>query len=520
MMKTRKLMTAVLAALAFSLIPASSAGALPSASVGSARAEAMPAALNTPDGNLPASVRRYYGFDKLPFDGSGQTIAIVSAYNYPTAAADMAQFIQTFGLKNMYGLPGTESCTVAEGPYPCFEKVAAPSANQDGPLTMTENTFFHQESALDTQWAHAMAPGANILLVEAATGHMPDLLAAVDKAVEMGASVVSMSWGLPESKVDLEEGNRHFEVPGVVFVAASGDQGSELQFPASSPNVLSVGGTTARIARNGRMLAPEVAWSLGSSGSVGGYSAHFEQPAYQSDFQSSGKRAVPDVSYAAAKSGFVTFYKDRWYSYGGTSSGAPQWAGLIALANQARSENGTETLSGVEPFYAAAAGDLRTENFMDITEGTGACLTSQCAATSGYDIATGLGSPRADRLVWTLAGLPVPEEGTYGSVSALCNNWDCAPHLTYEAMGEATGSKLAYYQFEAVAGTEYQITFASDRTAQAMIYDADKNLVTTLKISDYSSISENWTAPGDGTFYIVVKGTTAIPAVFTLRLEQ
>lgn len=515
-MKNRKLMGTVMAMLAL-LVPVSTTASAPASPAKIAQVEATPAATNTPDGNLPASVRRYYGFDKLPYDGSGQTIAIISAYNYPTAAADMAGFINTFGLKNMYGLPGTGSCTVQAGPYPCFEQVSAPSANQDGSLTITQNTNFHQESALDTQWAHAMAQGANILLVEAKTGHMPDLLAAVDKAVAMGANVVSMSWGLAESKVDLVEGNQHFHVPGVVFVAASGDRGTEVQFPASSPNVLSVGGTTARLARNGRSLATEIAWSFGKSGSVGGYSSHFEQPHYQSGFQSSGKRAVPDVSYAAARSGFATLYNDTWYSYGGTSAGAPQWAALVALTNQARAQNGMAPLSGVEPFYNAAAGGLWAQNFVDITSGYGACLSSDCAATPGFDIATGLGSPRVDQLVWSLAGV-APQEGN--TVSQVCNSWDCAPELAYEAMGEATGAKFAYYTFEAGAGSHYQITFASDRTAKAEIYDGGQNLITTLEIAGYSSIAQSWTAPTSGTFYLVVKGTTAAPAVFTLRLDH
>lgn len=515
MKKNRLALVALLATLMLALVFGSTALALSTSRPAGSDLEVTPAAYSTPEGFTAPAVRRYYGFDQLPFDGSGETIAIISAYDYTTAEADMARFIHTFGLKPLNGLPGTAACSVSTGPFPCFQRVKSPSANEYGALKVTANSNFAQESALDTQWAHAIAQGANILLVEAPTGHMPDMLLAVDTAVQMGATIVSMSWGQAESTVEVATANQHFEHPGVTFVAASGDRGTEVLFPASSPNVLAVGGTQANFGYNGKALSTESAWSNSVGGSVGGVSAYFDQPQFQSSVQSSGKRAVPDVSYAAANAGFATYYNTGWVNYGGTSAGAPQWAGLIALANQARIQHGMGRISGIEAIYqAAATPDQWMANFTDITQGTGACRTSDCAATAGFDLATGLGVPKADQLVWSLAGL-TPYAGP---LTTVCNSWDCALPLTSSATGEASSTKPSYYQFEAEPGAAYEISFAPHRDAKVEIYDGDQNLLTTMTAARYTTVTETWTAPSAGTYYIVIKAGRS--AFYTLRLER
>lgn len=513
MMNNGKLMAITfLTTLALALAPASPAMALPEAS-STAGGDAIVAIEGMASGKYPNPVRHYYGFDQVSLDGTGQTIAIISAYNYKNAAVDMEDFGNYFGLKQMYGLPGTESCTIADGPHPCFQVVKSPSANQDAVLKITENTSFHQESALDTQWARAVAQGANILLVEAPTGQIEDLLVAVDKAVEMGASVVSMSWGVPESEVaDLEAANQHFQVPGVTFVAATGDHGTEVLFPSSSPNVLAVGGTKAVLTYKGTSSG-ETAWSTSVSGSVGGESTHFSRPAYQEGFQSAEMRTVPDVSYAASD-GYATVYNGKWMSFGGTSAGAPQWAGLIALSNQARAESGKTPLSGVESVYRAASGAAKWDaNFLDITSGTGACGTDACAAVSGYDLATGLGSPKVGALVWTLAGL----SRTGGAVMEMCGNWDCAVELENEAIGLTKAS--AYYRFEASADQEYRISYAPSYTSAVEIYDAEQNLLATLHTSGFAAVMESWTAPSDGTYYLAVQ-SAGRSIFYSLRIDR
>jgi hypothetical protein len=145
-----------------------------------------------PTGYSPAQMRKAYEFDKLGNDGKRQVIAITIAFDYPNVAADLRTFIKTFKLKDMYGLPGRKPCTVAAGPHPCFEVVFARGTRP--PF----DASWAVEGALDVQWAHAIAPGADILYVEASSDNIVDLFQSVQVATNMGATVVSMSWGAPE----------------------------------------------------------------------------------------------------------------------------------------------------------------------------------------------------------------------------------------------------------------------------------------------------------------------------------
>ena len=176
-------------------------------------------------GRVPTTVRHTYGFDLLSNQGQGQTIGIVDAYDDPNIEADLAVFNQQTGLP---------SCTKANG---CFRQVYATGKKP------ALNASWTMEIALDVEWAHAMAPKANIVLVEAASNGMGDLYHAVDTAVQSGASVITMSWGGNESSME-SASDTHFAHNGVTFTAASGDQGSGVEYPAASPFVVSVGGTS------------------------------------------------------------------------------------------------------------------------------------------------------------------------------------------------------------------------------------------------------------------------------------
>ncbi|HWW85855.1 MAG TPA: S8 family serine peptidase, partial [Vicinamibacterales bacterium] len=243
-----------------------------------------------PNGYSPAQIRHAYGFDEVFTEGDGQIIGIVMFNYYPTAAADLKQFIRTFRLRSMYGLPGGGTCSVAYGPHPCFQVVYAQGSQ---PAVDASADF---EQAIDIEWAHAIAPGADILLVETATNAFADMLGGVDRAVNDGASVVSMSWGVPEGAPEAVL-DHHFNVTGVTFVASAGDTGNATVYPAVSPYVLSVGGTKLQL-RGGERIAPETAWS----NSGGGISAFEPEPTYQSHFpipNSGGFRGNPDVAYDA-----------------------------------------------------------------------------------------------------------------------------------------------------------------------------------------------------------------------------
>ncbi|HEV3260035.1 MAG TPA: S53 family peptidase [Gemmataceae bacterium] len=334
-------------------------------------------------GYTPSQVRTAYGFNNVPglnaanyntTAGQGETIAIVDAYDDPNIVSDLHAFDHKFGL-----------------PDPVLTKATpegAPAANEG----------WATEIALDVEWAHAMAPAAKILLVEAKDAGYPNLLSAVDYAdSQPGVVAVSMSWGGGEFSAETSSSyDGHFVGhAGVTFVAASGDYGAPL-WPAISPNVLAVGGTTLHADRLGNYQS-EVGWGNGSrsslSGGSGGGISQFEaKPPYQAGVTQSGtQRTSPDVSYNAnPNTGFSvydSFGSGGWAVVGGTSAGAPQWAALVALADQGR----TSPLSTSQ--VLAALYQHRTD-FHDITKGN-----NGHPAGPGYDLVTGLGSPIANLVV-------------------------------------------------------------------------------------------------------------------------
>ncbi len=353
--------------------------ALPSLS----QAAAVPLADAGPAGYTPSQIRHAYGFDRISFqgvagDGGGQTIALIVAAHDPTLAADLHAFDQQFNL------PDTALTEAAQDGSQQF-----PPADAD----------WSAETALDVEWAHAMAPGARLLVVEASSSGQADLFAAADWAEHQpGVSVVSMSFGSPE-----DPGERaldaHFTQAGVVFVAAAGDTGS-VSYPAASPDVVAVGGTrlTLDVANNRQS---ETAWASGG----GGLSQYEPIPDYQSTVlpAADGSRGTPDVSYASdPTAGFAVYDSSGgggpWTVMGGTSAGAPQWAALFAIADQGRALTDQGPLGSRQALTALYG--LPATAFYDVTAGR----AGGSAAGPGYDLATGRGSPVADQVVAGLLG--------------------------------------------------------------------------------------------------------------------
>ncbi len=276
-----------------------------------------------PRGMTPSATRRAYGFELVSNQGAGQVIGIVDAYDDPNIASDLNTFSTTFGLP---------ACTTSNG---CFSKVYAQGFKPGS------NAGWALEISLDVEWAHAMAPQARIVLVEAASNSFTNLMQAVDVAVQNGASVVSMSFGGTEFSGETSY-DFHFAVNGVTFTASSGDSGNGVEFPAASTGVLAVGGTTLTTGTGGSYVS-ESAWS----GSGGGQSTVESEPLYQATYpipnDPSGWRGVPDVAYDGnPNTGFAVYDTVRyqgqsgWFQVGGTSAGAPQWAALFAIANSTR----------------------------------------------------------------------------------------------------------------------------------------------------------------------------------------
>jgi hypothetical protein len=350
--------------------------------------------LATPDGYsspsgapiTPAKMRAAYGlgtvgssnvtFGGIQGDGTGQTIAIVGSGDYPTAAADLASF------DSYWGLPAP----------PSFQVLNA--TGQASPLPATQNAG---EAALDVEWSHVMAPGANIILFEG------NLYTAMTTAADTpGVAVVSISYNIGGTQPD-----SFFTTPaghtGVTFLGASGDSAGDVNEPGKSASVISVGGTALTVTNNA--YGSETTWDAAG----GGLNTAEAQPTYQSVKAapySTQYRATPDVSMDAAPSTGVAVYDTTdnaaatpWSAIvGGTSLATPLWAGIITVVDQGRVAAGLTAMDG----YTQTLPRLYTlppGAFHDITTGANAY-----PAEPGYDLATGLGSPVGNVLIPDLAG--------------------------------------------------------------------------------------------------------------------
>lgn len=313
----------------------------------------------TPKGLTPAQIKTIYN---LPATGGKGTIAIVDVGADASIESDLAAFDKQFNLP---------SCTIANK---CLEK------------HMMDNSAINQgwglETALDVEWAHAIAPQAKILLVEAKTQSGPNLMGAVDYARSRSDVVaISMSWGGSEFPSETSQDSHFTSQYGAVFFASSGDEGAGAEWPAASPNVVAVGGTHLNITKSGT-LSSETAWN----GSGGGVSKYENAPSYQTAYsiaQAKGKRSIPDVAYDADPDSGFSVYRGGWYDVGGTSAGAPQWAAIQSLGLSANNKN----------FYTDKASANNTAYFRDIKSGTNGSCGYYCATRANYDYVTGLGSP-------------------------------------------------------------------------------------------------------------------------------
>lgn len=338
----------------------------------------------------PAQIRHAYGFDQIVNQGAGQTIGIVDAYDGANVQNDLSVFSKQFDLP---------ACTSANG---CFRQIYASGRRP------AANANWSVEIALDVEWAHAIAPHASIILVEASSNSFSNLIAAVEVAVRNGASVVSMSWMSGEFSGESGMDN-HFVSNGVTFVAASGDSGTGAAYPAASPNVIGVGGTTLIVDGNGNYVG-ETAWN----GSGGGLSAYEHEPMFQAQFRipddPRGTRGVPDVAYNASPvTGFAIYDSvalngtSGWMQVGGTSAGTPQWAALIAIANSMRAAARKAHLNGPNTILYSLAQRNLGSDFRPVSQGTNGTCGLLCDAMIGYDYITGLGTPRAGALINALA---------------------------------------------------------------------------------------------------------------------
>ena len=395
----------------------------------------------------PYQMRTAYGVDSLianGYDGSGKTIVIIDAFKDPNIASQLATFDTYYGLPAMNAGPGS----------PSFTEVAP-----DG--TPPYNAGWSEEISLDVLWAHAIAPGANIVLEEGLDNSDQALISAANDAINNNrGDVISMSFGESDTCLGADLTAQWHQAfvnatkKGITLFASSGDQGASqpscdgnswiqsTSSPASDPLVTGVGGTELNAADFSCLLtntcdsapAPgtylgETAWNEGPTGDFsdffgateatgGGYSTIWKEPAYQQGTLHGGKqRAVPDVAYNGAILHGVLTYLDLpgiptgWYRFGGTSCGSPQWAALTAIADQAAGHDYGFINAALYKIgqnsnpYAAAFHDVLTGNnsAVEFDNNNNEVDIPGYNAGTGWDAVTGLGSPKAGGLLNQLA---------------------------------------------------------------------------------------------------------------------
>jgi subtilase family serine protease len=456
----------------------------------------------------PAQIRAAYALPALPAanltptalqaaqQGAGQTIYIVDAMHDPNVAAELAAFNSKFGLP---------ACTVKTIATSTALPLAAAKAadgctlsvvysTPSGGMTTTTPAYdasWATEIALDVQWAHATAPRARIVLIETADASLNSLLGGIKLANAIGPGAVSMSFGGNEGNWTAQV-DAAFAGTGMTYLAATGDSGSGVSWPAVSTRVLAVGGTT--LTYRGTSARSETAWSLGGGG-ISGYTA---TPSYQSNqvpgLGTLARRAVADVAFNANPySGQYVAVKPQgssainWISAGGTSLSTPQWAGLVAVANALRAQSSKTVLGAPHAaLYTqiAQAPGTYSASFADVTTGAnGSCST--CAAKTGYDVPTGLGTPNASALLTALGSATATTPTTTQTVAS-------PPVITAPAVTGIAG--------KALTGT---VTVASPSGAAVAVQIS--GIPSGMKFSaSGQSLVMNWAKPVTGKYNLSI----------------
>jgi subtilase family serine protease len=372
----------------------------------------------------PQQLQTAYGVTPLlnaGYNGTGQTIVIIESYGSPTIEADLKAFDAAYGL-----------------PDPPSIQVLAPLGTVPFNLNDDDQVAWAFESALDVQWSHAMAPGAAIVVLTSPVDEtqgiqgLPEFLELEKFALDNHlGNIISQSWGTAENALfdtaginlinEFEAFYGRAAAERVTVLAGAGDSGSAnvdadgnfytfptVLYPASSPFVLAVGGSSLEASSTG-LFQSETVWNDENGATGGGVSQYFGQPFYQYllpavQKQLAGHRGIPDVVFNADPVfTYIGFYPDAadngFYFNGGTSESTPAWAGIISIANQLAGR----PLGFVNPWlYGIGAVRKQSEFFHDITSGNnGANGVPGYNAAVGWDLASGWGS--AKDLLWAIA---------------------------------------------------------------------------------------------------------------------
>jgi subtilase family serine protease len=296
-------------------------------------------------------------------NGSGQTVALVDAFDDRDAESDLGVY------RSHYGLP---ACTTSNG---CFRKVN--EMGQQGPYPK-DNAGWAFEESIDLDMVSAICPNCHIILVEANSAALADVGTSVDTAVQLGANAISNSYGGGGNS-----GEQYYDHPGVIITASAGDNGYGVGIPAGFPTVVSVGGTSLSRAKHTSRRWTETAWT----GTGSGCEKKFAKPAWQTDTGCKGRTMNDVAAVADPNTGVAVYDTERgaggWNLAGGTSVSSPIVAAAYALA-------GNESLlDAAQSLYVPGA------SLWDITSGSdGTCSPAYlCTAGTGYDGPTGNGTP-------------------------------------------------------------------------------------------------------------------------------
>ncbi|MGH3498511.1 MAG: carboxypeptidase regulatory-like domain-containing protein [Nocardioidaceae bacterium] len=413
----------------------------------------------TPAGYGPSDLASAYQIQ--PNGGAGITVAIVDAYDDPNAEADLAMYRQQFGLP---------ACTTANG---CFSKV-----NQDGnasPLP-TPDAGWAGEISLDLDMVSAAAPNAHILLVEGNSNSFADLAASVDTAVNLGAKVVSNSYGSNGEDPGESAYNSSYDHPGVAITVSTGDggyfgDGNGTAFPSNSPHVIAVGGTSLTPDSSARGWN-ETVWNDAYGATGSGCSLFQTKPSWQTDTGCANRTSADvssDADPATGVSVYDTFSAPGWQVYGGTSAAAPLIGGLYATAGGPVA--GTEP--GSYPYDKPGA-------FNDVTSGNdGSCSVSYlCTAATGYDGPTGLGTPAG------VTGFQTGPHGVVaGTVTSSATNAPVAGATVTAGSASAVTATDGSYTMTIPVGTY-------DVTASAFGYATQT--INGVVVTDGGTVSESF----------------------------
>ena len=385
------------------------------------------------DGYGPSNLQSAY---LLPSStaGSGQTVAVVDAYDDPNAASDLATY------RSDWGLP---ACGTG-----CFSKV-----NQNGaasPLpSAAGSTGWDVEESLDIDMVSAICPLCHIILVEVSSPSTTNLGTGVNSAVSLGANFVSNSYGGSESSSDNSYDTSYYNHPGKAIVASAGDSGYGVSYPAASADVVSVGGTSLSTASNSRGWT-ETVWgsSAGGEGTGSGCSADSSKPSWQTDTGCTRRTDNDVAAVADPNTGLAvydTYSQGGWLEVGGTSASSPIVASVYALAGTPAS--GT---------YPGSYIYQHTSSLFDVTSGAdGSCSPAYlCTGEAGYDGPTGWGTPdgttafsnggsSGNTVTVTNPGSQTGTVGTAASLQIHATDSASGQTLTYSATGLPAGLSIS-----------------------------------------------------------------------------